>query len=70
MRARETDSRRAEDTRGRIDLGSLIVMAGLAHADRSFLLGVLIEAAKIPLGSPDYERLSRLGAKVSDGPLA
>jgi hypothetical protein len=70
MRGRERESRRAEDTRCRIALGSLIVTAGLARADRSFLLGALIEAAKIAPGSPEYERLSTVGAKVDDGLLA
>ena len=70
MQGRERLSRRADDIRGRIALGTLIVKAGLGEADRSFLLGVLIEAARIPPGSPDYERLCRLGAKVDDRLLA
>jgi hypothetical protein len=38
------DARR-KDTREKIELGGLVVKAGLRDADKAFLLGVLLDAA-------------------------
>ena len=35
--------------------------AGLREADRAFLLGVLLRAARIDPASPDYARLKAVG---------
>ncbi|HQS47282.1 MAG: conjugal transfer protein TraD [Rhizobiales bacterium 24-66-13] len=42
-------------------LGGLVVRAGLAEADRAFLLGALIEAGRIAAGSDQHERLKAIG---------
>lgn len=55
-----TDNRK-KDTREKITLGGLVVKAGLRQADRAFLLGVLIEAATIRVGSPEHHRLKAKG---------
>ena len=55
-----TDDRK-RDAREKITLGGLVVKAGLRQADRAFLLGVLIEAATIRVGSPEHQRLKAKG---------
>ncbi|UXS43033.1 conjugal transfer protein TraD (plasmid) [Agrobacterium tumefaciens] len=55
-----TDERK-KDAREKITLGGLIVKAGLREADRAFLLGVLLEAATIRVGSPEHHRLKAKG---------
>ena len=40
------DAERRRDTREKIELGGLVVKAGLRGADRAVILGVLIEAAQ------------------------
>lgn len=52
---------RKRDTREKIILGGLIVKSGLREADRAFILGLLVEGAKIETGSVEYERLRRTG---------
>lgn len=52
---------RKKDTRQKIALGGLVVNAGLRQADRAFLLGVLMEAASIRVGSSEYHRLKAMG---------
>lgn len=49
------------DTRCKIELGGLVVKAGLRNADRAFLLGVLLDAAEHKVDSPEYARLLRRG---------
>jgi hypothetical protein len=55
------DGSRKKDARQKIQLGGLVVKAGLRDADRAFLMGVLAEAAKLQPGSPEFERLVRIG---------
>lgn len=55
---------RKKDARDTVALGGLVVRAGLRQADRAFLLGVLLEAAAIPAGSPEHDRLSAKGGKA------
>ena len=55
-----TDERK-KDAREKITLGGLIVKAGLREADRAFLLGVLLEAATVRVGSPEHHRLKAKG---------
>lgn len=56
-----TDDRK-KDAREKITLGGLVVKAGLRQADRAFLLGVLLEAASIRIGSNEHHRLKAKGA--------
>lgn len=55
------DEARKKDARQKIQLGGLVVKAGLREADKAFILGVLIEAAKFSSGTPEYERLAKIG---------
>ncbi len=45
-------------------LGGIVVRAGLTTADRAFLLGGLLELAKIEAGSPEHCRLRDIGAQA------
>lgn len=58
-----TDDRK-RDTRHKIALGGIVIKAGLGHAERAFLLGVLIEAGLIPTGSTAHTRLTAIGRKA------
>ena len=52
---------RKHDARQKIELGGLVIKAGLRHADKAFILGALIEAATLPLHSPERLRLTMTG---------
>ena len=52
---------RKKDAREKITLGGLVVKAGLRQADRAFLLGVLLEAATVRVGSAEHHRLKAKG---------
>ncbi|MBB2687772.1 UNVERIFIED_ORG: hypothetical protein GGD47_005415 [Rhizobium etli] len=60
-----TSDARRQDTREKIELGGLIVKAGLRYEKRALLLGALIEL-KQKLGEDDGERqrLMSIGAKA------
>ncbi|NKF33066.1 conjugal transfer protein TraD, partial [Pseudomonas sp. BGM005] len=49
---------RKRDTREKILLGGIVIKAGLSKADRAFLLGGLIELARLMPGSPEHRRFS------------
>ncbi|MFC3166400.1 conjugal transfer protein TraD [Ciceribacter thiooxidans] len=55
---------RTTAARERVLLGSLVVKAGLARADRAFLLGGLIELARLGPDSPEHHRLRRAGQEA------
>ncbi|MCB5205582.1 conjugal transfer protein TraD [Neorhizobium sp. T786] len=55
-----TDDRK-RDARQKIMLGGLVIKAGLGKADRAFILGLLIEGSDHQPGTPEYERLVKLG---------
>src|SRR3954467_15338983 len=62
LRARmHADAERRRDTREKIELGGLIVKAGLREADRAFILGVLIEAARHDCHSAAFKRWRAIG---------
>lgn len=50
-------------------LGGLVVRAGLAHVDRAFLLGALIEISKTASRSSEYERLRAAGEAAFKKPI-
>jgi hypothetical protein len=60
-----TSDARKKDTRDKIELGGLIVKAGLRYEKRAVLLGALVEIEK-RLRSDDGERsrLSTIGAEA------
>lgn len=56
---------RKKDAREKIELGGLIVKAGLRHEKRALLLGLLIDAnARMKADEAERIRLSELGAKA------
>ncbi|WP_408914406.1 conjugal transfer protein TraD [Brucella pseudogrignonensis] len=57
----EKTDRRKKDARQKIELGGLIIKAGLRHADKAFILGALMQAAALPLHSPERQRLTVTG---------
>jgi len=55
---------RRREARQKFLLGGLVVRAGLAEADRAFLLGALIEAGRLAAGSDQHERLKAIGLEA------
>lgn len=55
---------RKRDAREKFLLGGIVVRAGLSKADRAFLLGGLIELAKLEPGSAEHRRLGDIGEKA------
>ena len=63
-RSSQSDDRK-KDTREKIQLGGLIVKAGLRYEKRTLLLGLLIDAAgRVTENAGERERLTAIGAKV------
>jgi len=62
-----TSDARKKDTREKIELGGLIVKAGLRYEKRALLLGALIELrALLEAGGGERERLTAIGAAAFD----
>ncbi len=60
-----TTEARKKDTREKIELGGLIVKAGLRYEKRSLLLGLLIDAAERIRGDETEKvRLAAIGAEA------
>ncbi|CUX68844.1 type IV conjugative transfer system coupling protein TraD (plasmid) [Agrobacterium tumefaciens] len=60
-----TTEARKKDTREKIELGGLIVKAGLRYEKRALLLGLLIDASKrIKADEGEKARLATLGAEA------
>ena len=60
-----TSDARKKDTREKIELGGLIVKAGLRYEKRALLLGMLIDAAKRIKGDKmEKARLAAIGAEA------
>ena len=65
MSRNATSDARKKDTRDKIELGGLIVKAGLRYEKRALLLGLLMDAcARIRADEAERTRLSELGAKA------
>ena len=65
MQKTSTVEARKKDAREKIELGGLIVKAGLRYEKRALLLGLLIDAgARIKADEAERTRLSELGAKA------
>ncbi|AEI04549.1 conjugal transfer protein TraD (plasmid) [Afipia carboxidovorans OM5] len=63
-RTRRSDDRK-KDTREKIQLGGLIVKAGLRYEKRAVLLGMLIDAGgRIRASENERERLAAIGAEA------
>lgn len=60
-----TSAARKKDTREKIELGGLIVKAGLRHEKRALLLGLLIDAAsRMKADENERLRLTAIGAEA------
>jgi len=60
-----TSNARKKDTREKIELGGLIVKAGLRFEKRAMLLGALIElATRLKADAGEGARLTAVGAEV------
>lgn len=60
-----TTEARKKDTREKIELGGLIVKAGLRYEKRALVLGLLIDASKRIKGDEgERSRLAALGAEA------
>jgi hypothetical protein len=58
-----TSDARKKDTREKIELGGLIVKAGLRYEKRALLLGLLIDAAgRLKQDQQERDRLTAIGA--------
>ena len=65
MQRSATSNARKKDTREKIELGGLIVKAGLRYEKRSLLLGLLIDAGgRIKGDETEKARLAALGAEA------
>ena len=63
-RASQSEARK-KDTREKIQLGGLIVKAGLRWEKRTLLLGILIDAAaRLKRDAVERERLTALGTEA------
>lgn len=60
---------RKKDAGEKFLLGGIVVRAGLSKVDRAFLLGGLIELARIASGSPEYRRLRDVGEEAFKAPI-
>jgi len=60
---------RKKEAREKFLLGGIVVRAGLSKADRAFLLGGLIELARVASGSPEYRRLRDAGEEAFKAPV-
>lgn len=65
--ARARERLRKEDTRHKIELGGLVIKAGLGDEDKAVILGALLDAAstiKGPNGTAEKERLRAVGQRA------
>lgn len=54
---------RRKDAREKIELGGLLVKAGLRNADKAFLYGMILEGSKALDNISEMQRLRTLGQK-------
>ncbi|MFN7088982.1 MAG: type IV conjugative transfer system coupling protein TraD [Allorhizobium sp.] len=65
MKRGETSEARKKDTRDKIELGGLIVKAGLRFEKRALLLGALIELnERLKSDERERSRLTAIGVKA------
>lgn len=69
MQRRQSAEERKRDTREKIQLGGLVVKAGLRAADRAVILGALIDLARRADNQAEWARLRAIGkaAFANDG---
>lgn len=59
---------RKHEAREKFLLGGIVVKAGLSKVDRAFLLGGLIELAKLSADSSEHRRLRDIGEEAFKAP--
>src|SRR4051794_40586394 len=59
--AHPADAARRLDTKQKLELGVLVVKAGLREADRAFILGGLLNLARLDQNSAEAQRLRGIG---------
>lgn len=59
---------RKQEAREKLLLGGIVVKAGLSKADRAFLLGGLLELARVATGSVEHRRLRDIGEEAFKAP--
>lgn len=59
---------RKRDAREKVLLGAIVAKAGLSAADRAFLLGGLMELARLVPGSVEHRRLRDIGEEAFKAP--
>ncbi|MGO7078576.1 conjugal transfer protein TraD [Rhizobium johnstonii] len=59
---------RKKEAREKFLLGGIVMKAGLSTADRAFLLGGLIELARVIAGSAEHKRLRDIGKEAFRAP--
>ena len=65
MRQASQSDARKKDTREKIQLGGLIVKAGLRYEKRALLLGLLIDGvSRITADEAERERLTAIGSEA------
>lgn len=65
MKRLTTSEARRQDTREKIELGRLIVKAGLRYEKRGLLLGLLIDAGiRLADDEKERDRLTAIGAQA------
>ena len=65
MRQASQSDTRKKDTREKIQLGGLIVKAGLRYEKRALLLGLLIDGvSRITADEAERERLTAIGSEA------
>ncbi|MET3616037.1 hypothetical protein ABID16_004386 [Rhizobium aquaticum] len=60
---------RKKEAREKFLLGGIVVRAGLSKADRAFLLGGLLELARITPSSFEHRRLRAIGEEAFKAPM-
>jgi hypothetical protein len=60
---------RKKEAREKFLLGGIVVRAGLSKADRAFLLGGLLELARVASDSPEFSRLRDVGEEAFKAPV-
>jgi hypothetical protein len=55
---------RKKEAREKFLLGGIVVRAGLSKADRAFLLGGLVELARVTPGTAEHRRLRNIGEEA------
>jgi hypothetical protein len=65
--SRASHDARRQDARDKIELGGLVIKAGLREIDRAVILAILMEGAAKVSDPDEHERLRRVGTMALGG---